>query len=73
MAKFENTRELDNISLYMQSIEQRLAESERMLFVLAEIADSAYVSLATGDTEKCQLKLGELIQSISEHFFEEFH
>ena len=60
-------------TLQLETIKQRLAESEQILSKAKILADHAYLSLNTGDIEKCQVIIGQLIYSISEHFFEEVH
>ncbi len=60
-------------NLQLQTMQQRLQESEDMLSRATKIADDAYLSLSAGDVEACQHMIGELIHSISEHFYEELH
>ena len=65
--------DINEIKLQVETIEQRLAESERMLSKATLLADNAYLSLSAGDVEACQHTIGQLIHSISEHFYEEVH
>lgn len=59
--------------LQVESLRERLAESESMLSKATRLADDAYASLTSGDVETSQLFLGQLINSISEHFYDEIH
>ena len=59
--------------LYLEEIQQQLAESEDMLSKATMLADNAYISSVEGDVEECQMIIGQLIHSISEHFYEELH
>ena len=61
------------VRLQIENIEQRLSESEQMLSRATLLADHAYLSLSEGDVEACQASIGQLIHSISEHFYEEVH
>ena len=65
--------DIKDIRLQIESIERRLAESEQMLSKATLLADNAYLSLSLGDVEACQHTIGQLIYSISEHFYEEVH
>lgn len=60
-------------SIHLETMRLRLEESEQMLSRATELADNAYLSLETGNLEECQMIIGELIHSISEHFYEEVH
>lgn len=64
---------LEKTSLHLESLRERLAESESVLSRATRLADNAYASLADGDVEMSQQLLGQLIHSISEHFYEEIH
>jgi hypothetical protein len=64
---------LKDTDLYTQTLENRLQESEAMLSKAKKLADEAYLFLSQGDLKNCQDVIGELIQSMSEHFYEEVH
>ncbi|MFT6387781.1 MAG: hypothetical protein ACJAUP_001153 [Cellvibrionaceae bacterium] len=64
---------LDRSTLHLESLKERLAESETMLSRVTCLADNAYASLESGDVAKSQQFIGQLINSISEHFYEEIH
>ncbi len=64
---------IEQSALQIESLRERLAETEIMLSKATRLADDAYASLSSGDIETSQLVLGQLINSISEHFYEEIH
>jgi len=64
---------LERSKLHLESLKERLAESESMLSRATRLADNAYASLESGDVETSQQFIGQLINSISEHFYEEIH
>jgi hypothetical protein len=57
----------------VQSLKNRLEESEAMLFKATKLADEAYFLLSEGDVSNCRDVIGELIHSMSEHFYDEIH
>jgi len=63
----------ERIALHLESLKERLAESESMLSRATRLADNAYASLESGDIETSQQFLGQLINSFSEHFYDEVH
>ena len=65
--------DIREVQLQIENIEQRLSASEQMLSKATLLADHAYASLSNGDVEACQSTIGQLIHSISEHFYEEVH
>jgi len=60
-------------TLHLESLRERLAESDCMLSRATRLADNAYASLESGDVARSQQFIGQLINSISEHFYEELH
>ena len=65
--------DVERANLYLESLNERLAESEDMLSRATRLADSAYASLESGDVAASQQVIAQLIHSISEHFYEEIH
>lgn len=65
--------DLNKSTLHVESLKERLAESESMLSKATFLADNAYASLENGDVAASQEIIGQLINSISEHFYEEIH
>lgn len=65
--------DVEKSQVQQEALRERLLQSEQMLNKATTLADNAYLSLSEGNIEACQDLIGELIHSISEHFYEEVH